>query len=558
MSLPPPEPDAIPEETARLARVINPEGTLYMHIRDELGVLYENQSFASLFSTCGQPAEAPWRIALVCIFQFIEGLTDRQAAEAVQQRIDWKYALSLELSDPGFDFSVLCKFRARLIAGGNEMQLFDVMLAHLKTQGLLKVRGRQRTDSTHILAAVRTLNRLERVGETMRHALNILAEVAPDWLRAHTVPEWYERYGRRMENYRFPKAETQRSELGATIGRDGVQLLQVIDMATDLPWLRDLPALEILRQVWTEQYSDLSADTIRFREKKDLDIPANLIASPYDPEARFSTKRGMDWVGYKVHFTETCDEDFPHLITHVETTQASVQDDQVLEAVHQALAEREVLPEVHLVDAGYTDAEGLVSSQRDYGITLMGPVAADPSWQAKAAEGFDKASFLINWDQETAICPAGKQNYSWLPNGDRSRGVVGGIRVQFSAHDCTPCPLRAQCTRANSAPRELVLLPRNRYEALREAKSRQNTAEFREEYAMRAGVESTHAQALHRSGLRRTRYVGLAKTRLQHIFTAIALNMVRTVSWLTDTSLVEVSQPKTRLSRFAALEKAIA
>ncbi len=558
MSLPSPGPDAIPEETARLARAINPKGTLYMQIRDHLGVIYENQSFASLFSTRGQPAEAPWRLALVCIFQFIEGLTDRQAAEAVQQRIDWKYALALALNDPGFDFSVLCKFRARLLAGGNEMRLFDTMLAHLKTQGLLKVRGRQRTDSTHVLAAVRTLNRLERVGETMRHALNVLAEVVPDWLRAHAAPEWYERYGRRMENYRFPKAETERSELGATIGRDGVQLLLVIERATDLPWLRDLPVLETLRRVWAEQYTDLSVDTICFREKKDLDIPGNLIASPYDPEARFSTKRGMDWVGYKVHFTETCDEDFPHLITHVQTTRASVQDDQVLEAVHQGLAERDVLPEVHLVDAGYTDAEGLVSSQRDYGITLMGPVAADPSWQAKAGEGFDKASFLINWEQETVTCPAGKKNYSWLPNGDRSRGVVGGIRVQFASRDCAPCLLRAHCTRAKVAPRELVLLPRERYEALRAAKERQNTETFREEYAMRAGVESTHAQALHRSDLRRTRYIGLAKTRLQHIFTAIALNMVRAVEWLTDTCLVETPQPKTRLSRFAALEKVIA
>lgn len=244
MSLPLPEPDAIPEETARLARTINPKGTLYMQIRDQFGSIYENQQFAPLFSARGQPAEAPWRLALVCIFQFIEGLTDRQAAEAVQQRIDWKYALALELSDPGFDFSVLCKFRARLIAGGTEMQLFDQVLAHLKTQGLLKGRGYQRTDSTHVRASARTLNRLERVGETMHHALNVLAEVAPDWLRLHTLPEWGERYGRRMENYRFPKAETERSELGATIGRDGVLLLQALEKTTQTPWLQDLPALQ--------------------------------------------------------------------------------------------------------------------------------------------------------------------------------------------------------------------------------------------------------------------------------------------------------------------------
>ncbi len=239
--------------------------------------------------------------------------------------------------------------------------------------------------------------------------------------------------------------------------------------------------------------SYLSSD-ICFREKKDLESPADLIVSPYDTEARFSVKCGMEWIGYKVHFTETCDDDMPHLITHVETTTASVPDDQVLESVHQALAQREVLPSLHLVDAGYTDAEGLVSSQRDYGVTLMGPVAADPSWQAKAGEGFDKASFLIDWEREIVICPAGKQNYSWLPNGDRSRGVVGGVRVQFASRDCTPCPLRLRCTRAKIAPRELVLLPRDRYEALRAAKQRQNTEAFREAYALRAGIESTHAQ----------------------------------------------------------------
>jgi len=430
-----------------------------MHIRDQLGAIYEDQSFTDLFSTRGQPAETPWRLVLVCIFQFMEGLTDRQAAEAVQQRIDWKYALALELSDPGFDFSVLCKFRARLLAGGNEMQLFDVMLAHLKAQGLLKARGRQRTDSTHILAAVRVLNRLERVGETMRHALNILAEVAPDWLRTHAAPEWYECYGRRMENYRFPKAETERSELGAMIGRDGLQLLQAVDSATDLPWLQNLPAILTLRRVWSEQYTDQS-HAICFREKKDLESPADLIVSPYDTEARFSVKRGMEWIGYKVHFTETCDEDLPHLITHVETTQASVPDDQVLEGVHQALAQRDLLPNVHLVDAGYTDAEGLVSSQQAYGVTLLGPVATDPSWQAKAGEGFDKGSFLIDWEREIAICPAGKQNYSWLPNGDRSRGVAGGIRVQFASRDCTPCPLRSRCTRKNGPARTGVAAPR--------------------------------------------------------------------------------------------------
>jgi transposase len=237
MSLPPSGSAPIPEETARLARAISPKGTVYMQIRDQLGVIYEDHSFAALFSTRGQPAEAPWRLMLVCIFQFIEGLTDRQAAEAVQQRIDWKYALALELSDPGFDFSVLSKFRARVVAGGREMELFEILLDTLKAHRLLKARGRQRTDSTPILAAVRMLNRLERVGETLRHALNSLAEVAPEWLQAHAAPEWYDRYGRRMENYRFPKAQSERDQLGQTIGQDGLALLTAIDAAADLPHL---------------------------------------------------------------------------------------------------------------------------------------------------------------------------------------------------------------------------------------------------------------------------------------------------------------------------------
>ena len=223
----------------------------------------------------------------------------------------------------------------------------------------------------------------------------------------------------------------------------------------------------------------------------------------------------VGFLSYKVHFTETCDDDAPHLITHVQTTPAPVPDDQVLETIHQDLARQQLLPDIHLVDMGYTDAEGLVSSQQMYGITLLGPVSSDPSWQAKAGDGFDKASFQIDWEQQRAICPAGKQNYSWLPN--RSRGVVGSVRVQFASRDCTPCPLRSRCTRAKVAPRELVLLPRERFEALRAAKLRQETESFREAYAARAGIEGTHSQAVRRMGLRRSRYIGFAKTRLQHI-----------------------------------------
>src|SRR5881409_2288638 len=165
MSLKPQPIGRIPELIAYVATTAFHNGNPYVSLRDTLGTFYDDQRFAGLFSDRGRPAETPWRLALVTVLQFAEGLADRQAADAVRSRIDWKYALGLELTDPGFDFSVLCEFRARLIAGRLEQGLLDAMLAQLRERGLLKARGRQRTDSTHVLAAVRAVNRLERSEE---------------------------------------------------------------------------------------------------------------------------------------------------------------------------------------------------------------------------------------------------------------------------------------------------------------------------------------------------------------------------------------------------------
>lgn len=183
-----------------MARAAFPRGNVYMRVADLLGSLYQDQQFAALFPTRGQPAEAPVRLALVTVLQFAEGLSDRQAADAVRSRIDWKYVLGLELTDCGFDHTVLSEFRARLVQGKAERLLLDTLLERLRERGLVKKRGRQRTDSTHILAAVRVLNRLERVGETLRATLNVLASVAPEWLKELAPAQWFDRYGSRVEN----------------------------------------------------------------------------------------------------------------------------------------------------------------------------------------------------------------------------------------------------------------------------------------------------------------------------------------------------------------------
>lgn len=541
----------VPEETRRVARAAFPKGTLCLRIADALGSVYRDSQFAALFPSHGQPAAAPGRLALAVVLQFMENLSDREAADAVRGRIDWKYALGLALTDPGFDHTVLSEFRTRLVAGDAGLLLLDTLLQRLQEQGLVKARGRQRTDSTHVLAAVRTLNRLERVGETMRAALNEVATVAPEWLQAMAPAAWYERYGRRVENYRLPKTEAARQDLAATIGADGQQLLSAIDAAAQQPELAQLPVVQTLRQVWAAQYVT-EDERMRLGEAAELPRSAKQICSPYDPEARYSNKRDMSWVGYKVQVTETCDPacEGPHVITNVETTLATTPDDNVVAVVHNSLEKRGLLPGEHLVDKGYTDSHVLVGSQQRYGVTIVGPVADDPSWQARLDDGLTKAAFHVDWDRKVVTCPAGKQNVSWLPSTHTENGMV--FEARFATRDCFPCPLRPRCTRGKREPRIIGLQAREHFEALQGARKHQKTAAFQERYAARAGIEGTHAQAISRCGLRRCRYIGLAKTRLQHVLTAVAINLVRVAEWVAGTPVA-----KTRCSRFAALQIAV-
>jgi transposase len=292
MSLKPHEVNPIPEETIRVAQRAFPKGNALMRLCDHLGPVYSDAQFLALFPHDGQPALSPGRLTLVSVLQFAEGLSDRQAAEAVRSRIEWKYALALSLDDPGFDASVLCEFRCRLIAGKAELLLFETLLTLLRDQGLLKARGKQRTDSTHVLGAMQQLNRLECVGETLRHGLNVLATVVPEWLHAWVPPEWFEQYARRFEEYRLPTERAERYVLAEQIGADGIQVLQRVDAEEEWAWLRDVPALRTLRHVWIQQfYAAPSREPVRWRVAEDLPPAPQLISSPYDPEARWSKKR---------------------------------------------------------------------------------------------------------------------------------------------------------------------------------------------------------------------------------------------------------------------------
>ena len=538
----------IPKETAEIAQAAFPKGNIYMTMRDELGVMYEDNEFATLFANDGQPGLPPGMLAQVTVMQYAEGLTDRQAADAVRARIDWKYALNLEMRDCGFHYSVLSEFRDRLISREMEAKLLDDLLQQWQEKGLVKARGQQRTDSTIVLANIRQLNRLSCVGETMRRALNDISVVAPEWLLEQISPDWFDRYGPRFDGYRLPKGKGKQEGLKATMGIDGSHLLQQIYKEGAPAFLVELPSVDVLRRVWIQQYQVVNG---KFQWRADKDIPPRrlLIQSPYDSEARNSTKRKVNWTGYKVHLTETCDDETPNIITNVETSPATTTDVEVIEKVHDSLAQKQLTPAEHFVDGGYTSAPKVLASQEDYEIELFGPVLPDSSWQVRAGQGYGGNCFVIDWEAEMATCPEGKMSAVWRDTHDKHQQKR--VRIQFATEDCAACSQREKCTKSTDKPRTITLYPQPVYEVLQSARQRQETDEFKEKYNKRAGVEGTMSEGTRTFGLRRARYIGLSKTRLQHVATAAAMNLSRLGAWLHETP-----KGKTRQSRFMALAPA--
>jgi len=254
MSLRPQPIGAIPEQTAQGARAAFPKGNPYLALRDHLGTIFQDDDFAALFPAWGYPGLPPWRFALVTMMQFREHRADRQAAEAVRARIDWKYLLGLALMDPGFDFSVLSEFRDRRRAGSAAERLLEQLLEGWRTRGLLKARGQLRTDATHVLAAIRVLNRLELVAETLRAALNELATVAPTWLQGVAPLEWYERYSKRIEDTRLPHGQATRDAYAQLVGEAGFALLDALEAPAAPAPLWTLPMITALRRTWPRHY----------------------------------------------------------------------------------------------------------------------------------------------------------------------------------------------------------------------------------------------------------------------------------------------------------------
>ena len=406
-----------------------------------------------------------------------------------------------------------------------------------------------------MLAAIRVLNRLELVAETLRAALNAVATVAPAWLQAVPPLAWYERSSRRIEEARLPKETAEREAYAPTVGEDGFRFLDLLETAEAPAELRKLPRLEALRRTWQRHYerAGVGGDPtrrVRFKTNRELPPAAEGIESPYDVEARYRHKRDTQWTGYMVHVSETCDPTAPHLLTHVHTTPATGHEAQCTTPIQQARIDKDVPPRDHLVDAAYISAELLVKSREDHGIALRGPTRPDVSWQAQVEGAYSLDQFVIDWDHQQVRCPQGKTSLSWAERVGPADHPF--IQVRFSTQDCGTCAQRAVCTHAKPPQaRTLKLHPRLQSEAVHAAQAWYAGDEGQRQDGRRAGVEGTLSQGVRACGLRRTRYRGLPKTHLQHVATAAAINIDRIVAWLDARP-----RAQTRTSRFAALAPA--
>ena len=521
----------IPAATAALARKVHPRGTDEMRVRDALGPLFGDVDFttgefADMYASRGQPGLSPALLLMVMILQFRHNLSDREAAEAVADRISWKYSLGLELEATGFDYSVLSEFRARLVEGGRADALLSLMLERLKDAGLVKAGGRQRTDSTHVIAGVRRLNRIETVGEGLRAALEEIARISPGWIVPLLREGWDERYGRKVETARLlGRKNASAQALAAQIGADGQALLAAVDADPTAAWINELPQVKILRILWDQHYTATSTGRLRFKDAAELPPAAQRLHSPYDPDARYSTKgKGgdddLEWVGSKAHLSESCDADTPNLVTDVHTTPATEPDVVATTAIQDKLIARGLAPGEHLLDAGYPSADNIAASAQR-GITLIAPIVVQTGRNARQ-DTFGPGEFTIDWQAGTARCPAGQTSRSMKPD---KRGLV---TFAFSRHHCRPCPIRDKCTLADpNVPRRITIHPEPVHQARMAAHRAQDSDQWRATYNVRAGVEGTVSQAVRGPDLRHARYRGLPKTHLQNVITGMALNITR-------------------------------
>lgn len=517
--------EGVPARTRSVARYAFPKGSLAIWVRDALGPLFDDADFADLFADRGRPAASPGRLALVSVLQFADDLTDRQAAEAVRSRIDWKYCLGLELEDPGFHHGVLSDFRDRILEGSAERRVFDLVLDRLAEAGLVGTEADVRFDATRVLSKARLLNRMEFLGETFRAALEALAAADPAWLSELVDVAVLARFETPVDSWSFPKGEGSRESWLSTVGADGFALLDAIDTTDEAgAWRSRIPAVARLRQAWSQQYDRVGGKVV-VREGKALPVGRDRMSSPHDPEARVGVKGDKVWLGWKLHATETLPTvRYPSLVVQVVTTPASTGDVEVVDAMLRA----PTTVRTAYADGGYASTGAIGAAEAD-GIKLVAPVDTGHKTGSRVAL-FGQQAFSLDWEARTATCPAGQQSAAWDRN--RVRGTPT-IQIKWAAAACRSCELKPSCTTAAGKQwgRTLRVREQAEHERLQRMRALQQTEEWKDDYQHRAGVEGLMSQMVTRTGIRRSRYRGQQRTHLSHLLAGTAVNLARAWAW---------------------------
>lgn len=508
----------MPVEIATVGEALLRDDSPYRLVGDKLFTRLSDTDFADLYSSEGKPGISPVILAFVTVFQFMEKLPDRQAAEAVRIRLDWKYALHLPLTYTGFDYSVLSEFRNRLLVHEAEGRVFDQLVNEFRAWGLITARGRQRTDSIAMLTKVRHLSRLELVVETLRLAVEAMLKADRAWSERVIPPSWEARYGERFVMQRHPREEW--TTYDQQVGPDGQWLIERLVEADVPAEIQTLSEVHVLKTVWLQQFQETGAK-IAYQPGTTYDGCAQ-IQTPHDPDARYSKKRVQEWVGGKVQVTETDDEDQPHLITDIAATCSSRTDYTALPEIQARLQERQCLPAQQYADSGYLSGPNLAHST-DYGIDLIGPVFSVVSQQSKIPKGITTDQFEIDLENLQARCPGGfaaQPDFGW----------AGKIRFRFPVAICAKCALRPRCCTGKGGRTLCVGLT---YPLLQAARQRQTTEAFKKDYHQhRSGVEGCLSSLVRGHGLRVSRYISHRKRHLQALFSGAAANLKRVAHWL--------------------------
>lgn len=526
--------ESIPTETARIGQIILKEQNQYRLIGDHVSEILTLADFAHLYSEDGRGAVCPLILSLVTLFQFLEDLPDREAAEAVVVRLDWKYALHVAVEWQGFHYSTLCNYRKRLMVHGEERLLFEKVLQWVMKRGFVKKKSKQRSDSTHVLGKVARLSRLELLWETLRMTLKALTRRAPYWY-GKTIPAAFdEAYRERRHDWRLSEKEIKQATMRA--GEDGFWLLDRVAESGEEA-LDELPEVETLRVVWEQNFTRGEDEgergggrKVQLREREKVPSKER-ISSPHEQEARWAEKRGSGWLGYKFQVTESvADDGRSGFLTDVRITAAPVHDSQVTMEIQDQLLAQGLVPDEQIVDQGYMSGANMAASQRR-GINLLGPLPADTSGKTN---GYQLRDFHIDWQNQVVTCPQGQCSVLWRPQVEKNKKMRTYVR--FSSSTCRACSAWGVCT-SSAQGRSLSF---DEYQPMIAARrAEQKTEDFRERYKARAAIEGTISVLVRKHGVRRARYRGDNKVNLQAQLTGAAWNIKQAARELTRQNKLE-------------------